>query len=309
MRSMQSRRKLCLSASFLALAGLCATVPFNMGGCSDVTAAVGGMVGGQQGESYGRALGHGAEAYSITERDEPAMGQAVAMQVTNRYRIDPDTKLNQYVVLVGLTLTTTSPRPDGNWLFAVVDDAQPNAFSGPDGYVFITSAAVRQMRDESELAGVLAHEITHVLDHHGRDAAKRSGLVSAGSEGVGTAMQKDPQLNQFTTSVQGVGDVVLVKGYDRGQEDQADAGAVKLVAAAGYDPNGYLNFLTRVAQEQQQAGGRGGAFSTHPDAASRVAKVRQQIATMNVHGGATLRGRFEKYVGIHAAPGTTGGPR
>ena len=68
--------------------------------------------------------------------------------------------------------------------------------------------------------------------------------------------------------------------------------------AAGYDPNGYLNFLTRVAVEQQQQGGaHGGAFSTHPDAASRVAKVRQQIAAMGSRGGATLRDRFEKNVG------------
>lgn len=289
--------------TLLATLGLCATVPFNMGGCSDVTAAVGGMVGGQQGESYGRALGHGVESQALSERDERAMGESVAMQVTARYRIDPDTKLNQYVVLVGLTLANASPRPDGNWYFAVVDDQQANAFSGPDGYIFITRAALRQMRDESELAGVLAHEMTHVLDHHGLNAAKSRGLKSAGTEAAGTAMQQNAQLSQFTSAVNGVGDVVMNAGYDQPQENQADAGAVKLVAAAGYDPNGYLNFLTRVAQEQQQAGGRGGAFSTHPNAASRVAKVRQEIAAMGSRGGATLRGRFEKYVGVIAAPG------
>lgn len=295
--------------TLLATVGLCATVPFNMGGCSDVTAAVGGMVGGQQGESYGRAVGHGVESQALSERDERAMGESVAMQVTARYRIDPDTRLNQYVVLVGLTLANASPRPDGNWYFAVVDSDQANAFSGPDGYIFITRAALRQMRDESELAGVLAHEMTHVLDHHGLNAAKSRGLKSAGSEAAGTAMQQNATLSQFTSAVNGVGDVVMNAGYDQPQENQADAGAVKLVAAAGYDPNGYLSFLTRVAQEQQQAGGRGGAFSTHPNAASRVAKVRQEIAAMSSRGGATLRDRFEKNVGVIAAPGTAGGPR
>jgi beta-barrel assembly-enhancing protease len=300
--------KQCLSASFVALAALCATAPFNMGGCADTTAAIGGYVGGSQGESYGRALGHGVQAQSLGERDELAMGQSVAMQVTARYRIDSDLKLNQYVVLVGLTLVNTSPKPDGNWYFAVVDDEQPNAFSGPEGYIFITRAALKQMRDESELAGVLAHEMTHVLEHHGLKAARNSGTYKAAVEAGSTAVQANQALNQFSASMSGLGDVVFVKGYDRGQEDQADAGAVKLVTAAGYDPNGYLNFLTRISAEQRQ-GGTNAAFSTHPDAASRVAKVRQQIASMNVHGGATLRDRFEKNVGIAAGPGTGAGPR
>jgi predicted Zn-dependent protease len=280
--------------------GLCAAVPFNMGGCADTTAAIGGYIGGSQGEGYGRALGHTVEAGALTERDERAMGEAVALQVTNRYRIDPDTRLNQYVVLVGLTLASVSPRPDGNWYFAVVDGDQANAFSGPDGYVFITRAALRQMRDESELAGVLAHEMTHVLDHHGLNAAKSRGFMSAGKEFAGTAAQQNAQLSQFTSSVNGLGDIVMNTGYDQPQENQADAGAVKLVAAAGYDPNGYLNFLTRVAQEQQRAGGHGGAFSTHPNAASRVAKVRQEIASMGSRGGAALRDRFERNVGAAA---------
>src|SRR5205807_1253442 len=62
--------------SILATVGLCIAVPFNMGGCSDVTAAVGGVVGGSQGEGYGRALGHGVEAHALSERDERAMGES-----------------------------------------------------------------------------------------------------------------------------------------------------------------------------------------------------------------------------------------
>ena len=272
--------------------GLCTTVPFNMGGCADTTGALGSMIGGEQGKGIGNALGHGVDAQTLSERDERAMGQSVAMQVTSRFRLVSDPKVSQYVVLVGLSLVSSSPRPDGNWFFAVIEDDQPNAFSGPDGYIFVTRGALKQMRDESELAGVLAHEMTHVLQHHGLNAAKQSGTYSAFIEGGNAAMQANQQNAQFLSMVNSAGDVVLVKGYDRGQEDQADAGAVKLLSAAGYDPTGYLNFLSRVADEQR-GGSRNAAFSTHPDAASRVAKVQKQLTTVP-KGGAVLKDRFER---------------
>jgi predicted Zn-dependent protease len=233
---------------------------------------------------------HLLKSATMSERDEKAMGQSVAMQVTSRYRITSEQKLNQYVVLVGLTLASSSERPDGNWFFAVVDNDQPNAFSGPDGYIFITRGALKQMHDESELAGVLAHEMTHVLSHHGLNAAKQSERTSALTDVAGTQMKGAQQ--EFTGLVNGAADVVLNKGYDRPQEDQADAGAIQLLVAAGYDPNGYLNFLTRVAGEQH-GGATIAAFSTHPDAAGRVAKVRSQIASAP-KGGVTLKERFER---------------
>src|SRR5438270_9129503 len=121
------------------------TIPFNIGGCSDVTSAVGGAVGGRQGEALGRAGGQLAEAESINDTDQQAMGESVAMAVTSRYPIVRENKLNQYVTLVGLTLANASSRPDANWLYAVVDTPDVNAFSGPDGYILITRGLVRQL--------------------------------------------------------------------------------------------------------------------------------------------------------------------
>lgn len=275
----------------IALIGLCATMPFNMGGCSDVTAAVGGMVGGSQGESLGRAVGHGTESMALNEKDELAMGQSVAMQVTGRYAIDADLPLNQYVVMVGLTLVDSCSKPDGNWYFAVVDDPQANAFSGPDGYIFVTTGALKEIRDESELAGVLAHEMTHVLKHHGLNAAKKSGFNSALAESGSAAVSgRDSAMGQFASTSLNAGAVAMTRGYERPQEDEADAGAVKLMSKAGYDPNGYLNFLKRLAAEQH---GKNGAFSTHPDASGRVEKVGKEVAKLP-QGGQTLADRYAR---------------
>jgi predicted Zn-dependent protease len=272
----------------IALAALVATVPFNMGGCADTTSQLGQAIGGRQGEALGGALGQYAEAESLGEKDERAMGESVAMAVTTRYPIVKNDKLNQYVNLVGLTLAASSARPDGHWLFAVVDTPDVNAFSGPDGYVMVTRGAIQRMQDESELAGVLAHEMSHVLDKHGLAAVKQAGRAAA----FGKLAQADERLSAFSELTNGVVDTVLVKGYGREQEDQADADAVKLLIATGYDPRGYLNFIDRMGREQR---GHAGVMSTHPGAAERASKIRKRIADLApAKQGAILRERFEQ---------------
>src|SRR5258708_981953 len=164
-----------LPLTLIALIAIIFTTPFNMGGCADTTSQLGQAIGGRQGEAIGGAVGSFAETESLGEKDERAMGESVAMAVTTRYPIIQNDKLNQYVSLVGLTLAANSPRPDGHWLFAVVDTPEVNAFSGPDGYVLITRGAIAQMKDEAELAGVLSHEMSHVLDKHGLAAVKQAG--------------------------------------------------------------------------------------------------------------------------------------
>ena len=264
------------------------TVPFNMGGCADVTSQLGAAVGGQQGEAIGRAGGKLVEAESLSEKDEQAMGESVAMAVTTRYPVVSTASLNQYVTLVGLTLANASRRPDGNWLFAVVETDEVNAFSGPDGYILITRGLVRQLKDESELAGVLAHEMSHVLDKHGLQAVKQAGRASA----LASLAQADQRLSAFSQVTDSLTDTILVKGYGRTQEDQADADAVKLLVATGYDPTGYLHFIQRMAREQH---GTSSVMSTHPGAADRAAKIQQKIDELKpAKAGAVLVERFQK---------------
>ena len=272
---------------FLVTAALLLTVPYNMGGCAAVTSQIGEAVGGKQGAAIGNSVGKLAENESISEKDEQAMGESVAMTVTTRYPIVKVQKLNQYVALVGLTLANASRRPDGNWLFAVVDTEEVNAFSGPDGYVLITRGLIRQLRDESELAGVLAHEMSHVLDKHGLAAVKQAGRASA----LASLTQVDERLSAFSQVTDSLTDTILVKGYGRDQEDQADADAVKLLISTGYDPRGYLQFIQRTAKEQH---GSTSIMSTHPGAADRAVKIRKRIDdSKGLTQGAVLRERFE----------------
>jgi predicted Zn-dependent protease len=231
---------------------------------------------------------------TITEKQEDSIGQSVAVQATNRWNIYPDATLNKYVTLVGRTVGAASPASSLKLYFAVLDTNDVNAFSGPHGYIFVTRGAIAKMRDESELAGVLGHEIGHIVKHHGRDA-----VIKAGQEqGLLTAAKgANEHIAQFGNLADIGGNAVINVGFSEPQEKQADAEGVKYVIAAGYDPDGFLHFLQRIAQEQ---GAGGKPFGTHPGAADRVALVSAQITKAGAGGqGATLADRFHQFVNFH----------
>ena len=112
------------------------------------------------------------DARQLSEADEDELGKSVAILITNRYPPSDDKKLIQYVNLVGYTLVESSRKPDKQYTFGVLETDDIGAYSGPNGYVMITHGAIKSMQDEAELAGVLAHELTHVIDRHGLEAAR-----------------------------------------------------------------------------------------------------------------------------------------
>jgi predicted Zn-dependent protease len=226
---------------------------------------------------------------NINAETEDGMGQSVAVSMTNTYPLTKDVALNKYVSLVGLTVVNASDRPVGNWQFGVLETTDVNAFAGPNGYIFVTRGALNRMDNEAQLAGVLAHEVTHVLHHHGIEAVKASETTDFFKtladinvrDATGTAQMVNHLAGPTVTTV-------AKNGYGQGQENDADANAIKLMVAAGYDPHAFPQFL----QKLQSAGG--GLFSTHPGKPERIAKTNQQIASLGNPGGKTLEARFKK---------------
>lgn len=257
---------------------------------------LGQIVGAATGDSrIGQAIEGGSNALqslqglSVNATQEDAMGQSAAVSLTNKYRLSDDKALNAYVSKVGLAVVNASPRPVGNWLFGVLETDEVNAFAGPNGYIFVTRGALNRMDDEAELAGVLGHEITHVLHHHGLGAVNTGGLTGLARAGSQIASAYNRSWAQFAQLFDVGVDVVIDKGYAKTQELDADANAVDLMAGAGYDPNSYVKFLRKLE-------GGGGLFSTHPGGAERTARVQQRIDQIGARGGATLRERFERNV-------------
>lgn len=301
MKFPNSRRFRFFAVSSLSAAALgMAVASLHMVGCSTMTTAIQqvGIPGIPTGMPFGKSggtdnnqiaaglmtMGKGA---TISDDDEDAIGQSVALEATSRYSLCRDERLTRYVTLVARTVGSVSSCNGLKWYVGILETDDVNAFSGPAGYVFITRGALRRMRDESELAGVLGHEIGHICKHHGKDAVVKStmwgGFVTAAAGTNGRA-----------AAFKGVADVaikaIIINGFSVAQEKEADAEGVTYAAAAGYDPNGFLHFLQRLKEEQ---GGGGKPFGTHPGLDERITLVSAQIGQMGANAsGKTLADRF-----------------
>jgi len=279
-----TRNILCIIAIALLAAVGCSNGNFN----PSALPGIGKFLPGDT-EHVVSAGKHLYTAQELSEDDEDELGQSVGVVLTNRYRVLHNDALTKYVTLVGLSVACTSQRPDITYVFGILDSPEINAFSGPNGYVFITKGALKNMQDEAELAGVLAHEESHVILHHGLNQVKAAERQAAISDLV-----KSSPYGRFSAYADLAVDAITKTGYTQPQETEADSSAVDLMAAAGYNPGSYLNFLERL--EQLEPGSAAGSImSTHPGTADRVANVKHVL--MNVSSiGATLPDRFHKNV-------------
>jgi predicted Zn-dependent protease len=253
--------------------------------------ALGNFMGGQNGQ-YIKAAGHEANAMAMSEADEDSMGQSVGVALTSHYGLSSNERLQTYVTMVGLTVASASPNPTGNYVFGVLDTSEINAFSGPNGYIFVTRGAIANMRDEAELAGVLSHEIAHVVHHDGLKQVQ----VAEHQAAAQNALQASNQASQFSQFTDFGIDAITKTGYSQPQETAADDTGVTIMTAAGYNPDSFLHFLQRL-QQLQGSGGSGQIMSTHPGTGDRIAKVSKEVDAMKHPGGATLADRFVRNVG------------
>jgi predicted Zn-dependent protease len=254
-----------------------------------------------------------AAATKIEQEDEVKIGRGVAARLLGQYGIWPDPVLRSYVTLVGQALVQSVGRQGLTYHFAILKDEGVNAYSAPGGYVFVTRGALRQMRDESELAGVLAHEIAHVNLRHvlteieNRYFMQKAGETATqvmstygGSGGQATLAALQAGGPVFSQIADGAAEL-LYRGFNRSQEAEADKSAADYARRTGYDPGGLLRFLeTSQARSQRKEAAVAALMRTHPIYAERTAELRAQIAA---GGGGRLVRLEERYLAA-----TTGRP-
>jgi predicted Zn-dependent protease len=209
-------------------------------------------------------------ARPITEREEYYIGRGVAARILSTYPLYEDQETLLYLNLVGQTLALNSARPQtyGGYHFAVLDSHEINAFACPGGTIFVTRGMLGIVENEDELAAVLAHEISHVNLRHGLKSIKKARwtqvVATLGAEGARayTGAEMQNLVNLFQGTIDDVFKTLVVRGYGRKAEFEADESAVGCLVSAGYDPRAFASLLARLRESKRNT--EGGILATHP---------------------------------------------
>jgi predicted Zn-dependent protease len=208
----------------------------------------------------------GLLSQSMEQIDEPKeieIGRNLAAVLLGAKPLYPDMVLQRYVNRLGRWISLQSSRPNLPWTFAVLDDKGYNAFAAPGGYIFVTKGLIDTLKDESELAGILAHEINHVIFKHHLQAIRKSAQTGLLTQAVASQLKGDVA-GGLSSKLVSLGRDLYSKGLDQGDELEADRNGVALAARAGFDPYG----LVAVLQQLRTAPANDPLFaltlSTHP---------------------------------------------
>ncbi|MDT4955121.1 MAG: hypothetical protein QOJ02_3259 [Acidobacteriota bacterium] len=216
--------------------------------------------------------------------DDVQVGRQAAAEAEQQFPILRDEDITAYVERVGQRLVAAIPQefqhPEFRYYFKVVNASDINAFALPGGPMYVNRGMIEAARNEGEMAGVMAHELSHVALRHGTAQATKAQKYSvlAGILGVGGAILGGPAVGQI---LQGSVGVYFLK-FSREYETEADLLGAQIMARAGYDPRDLANMFKTI--EQQSGGGGGGGFlSDHPSPANRYARINQEAAMLRVN--------------------------
>jgi len=222
-----------------------------------------------------RNVGKGVNFYSLEH--EIALGKGLAQEVERTSKMIDDPVVTEYVNRVGQNLVRNSDA-QVPFTIKVIDSDEVNAFALPGGFFYVNSGLILRAQEESELAGVMAHEISHVTARHGTKQATKGEIMQLATiplillgpggwagYGIYQALQLAIPLSYLK--------------FSRDAEREADFLGIQYMYKAGYDPNAYVTFFERIqADEKRRPGTIPKLFSTHPPTPERIADAQKEIA-------------------------------
>lgn len=223
----------------------------------------------------------GKKTYTLlsTEQEIQIGHKVIPSAINENDGLYPDEEVQNYVRGIGMRIASVTPRRV-DYRFYVVNSSEVNAFALPGGPVFITRALLLKMDKESELAGVLAHELGHInARHHAKFLEKTYGM-SILLNILGMALHES-KYSQAVMSLAQVSAGLLQLKFSRDQENEADSYGVKFAYEAGYDPRGLLSMFQKF--KEMEKGGRIEWLSTHPLPDTRIRNVQNMISTQYPH--------------------------
>jgi predicted Zn-dependent protease len=295
-------KKYILPAAFLLIMAF--SVVSSFPGCESMASSLKGEIAGAGAGILAGALGASEEtanrisqgvktgvvtfdeskkaADSLTPENEYYLGRAVAANIAVKYPVYSNTALQTYLNKICNTLVINSPNPDiyNGYHVAILDTNEINAFATPGGHIFVTRGLIDCASNEDALASVIAHEIAHIQLRHAltsiRNARYINAAVSGALAGLGEGVGGNAKelAGVMSDSVNEVITTLVVNGFSKPQELEADATALSLLAGAGYQPSAIVEMLQSLKQKQQGGQGFG---KTHPGPDDRIANVNRAM--------------------------------
>lgn len=247
---------------FLSLMGVCAFLALPVWGCGSTLQNINIIPDGQEVE----------------------MGHQFSKEIEREVKLYTDPEVVKYVQDLGQSLVKHSQRSEITYTIKVVDTDDVNAFALPGGYLYVNRGLISTAKNESELAGVMGHEIGHVVGRHGAKQMTRqyglqilTGMVTGDNPGIA---------RQLAGQFAGLGGTLGMFKYSRDAEREADAYAIQELYDAGIDPIGMATFFEKLnALHEQQPSGFAALFATHPPTPERIANAKQAIAALPKKAG------------------------
>jgi len=220
--------------------------------------------------------------YSV--QDDVKLGREAARQAEAQFPLLRDNEVQGYVENIGRRLVSAIPsefqHSEFQYYFKVVNARDINAFALPGGPMYVNRGMIESARTEGEMAGVMAHELSHVALRHGTAQATKGqkyGLL-AGIAGIAGTIFGGPGVGQLAQAPF----AVYILKFSREYETEADVLGAQMMAQAGYDPRDLANMFRTI---EQQGGGGGGFLSDHPSPSDRYARINREAQMLRVNAG------------------------
>jgi len=216
-----------------------------------------------------------ADIFTPSVSDQKRLGAQAAQQVLQKYHVVQDSRARHFEQVGNRLVNALSRKDRGPWdyRFRVIDSKEINAFALPGGNMFMFTGLLDRIHSDDELAAVTGHEMTHVRKQHWAKSVAAQTKRELGLEVLLDLTHASGGWRQLA----GIGDTLLTLKYSRSEEDEADAGGLQNMVAAGYDPHGMLD-LFHTLQTAANGQGEPPAFlSDHPLTSDRIRRTQERI--------------------------------
>ena len=233
-------------------------------------------------------------ACGVSQQQEVAMGTQYAQQINAQLPIVDDAELNRYINVLGDSIARLADARDLDWHFYIVDAPEVNAFAVPGGFIYVNRGLIERTSQMDELAGVLGHEIGHVVRRHSVKQMEKANNANIGVT-LACVLTSICNSDAAQAAIQ-VGGAAVFARFSRQDEAEADAEGIKNVVRANISPEGIPTMFERLLQERRRSpAGVEAWFLTHPLEEDRITATRAQIAQIDPAVLRTLTRDSQRY--------------